>query len=77
MLPALAYLPFRVVMVPTKWVGRVVAWLAEGYRTASRLERVLIFPSWAVFRGVFIVGWTLAQLLHGVARRSLERLDLA
>ena len=77
MVTALAYLPFRAVMVPTTWVGRVVAWLAEGYRTASRLERVLIFPSWAVFRGIFIVGWTLAQLLHGVARRSLERLDLA
>ena len=73
----LAYLPFRVVMLPTTWVGRVVAWLAAGYRTASRLERVLIFPSWAFFRGMFMVGWALAQLLHGVARRSLERLDLA
>jgi hypothetical protein len=54
----------------------VVAWLAHGYRTASRLERVLIFPSWAVFRGMFMVGWALAQFLHGIARRSLERSDL-
>jgi hypothetical protein len=50
----------------------VVAWLAEGYRTASRLEQALIFPSWAVFRGVFIVGWALAQVLHDAARRSVE-----
>jgi hypothetical protein len=72
MVATLAYLPFRVVMVPTTWVGRVVAWLAEGYRTASRLEQALIFPSWAVFRGVFIVGWALAQVLHDAARRSVE-----
>lgn len=73
MVAALAYLPFRAVYAPTRWVGRVVAWLAEGYRTATALERALIFPSWAILRGVFIVGWTLAQLLHAAARRSLER----
>ena len=72
MVSALAYLPFRVVYVPTAWVGRVVAWLAEGYRTATPLERMLIFPSWAVLRGVFIVGCGLAQVLHGAARRTLE-----
>jgi hypothetical protein len=72
MAATLAYLPFRVVMVPTTWVGRVVAWLAEGYRTASRLEQVLIFPSWAILRGLFIVGWGLAQMLHAAARHSLE-----
>jgi hypothetical protein len=55
----------------------VVAWLAEGYREGTSVEQVLIFPSWAIFRGLFIVGWALSQLLHGVARRSLERLDLA
>ena len=69
----LAYLPFRVVYAPTKLVGRVVAWLAEGYRSAPLLERVLIFPSWAVLRGVFIAGWALSQLLHAAARRSVER----
>jgi hypothetical protein len=69
---ALAYLPFRVVYVPTAWVGRAVAWLAEGYRTATPLERMLIFPTWAVLRGVFIVGCGLAHLLHGAARRTLE-----
>jgi hypothetical protein len=73
MVATLAYLPFRVVYVPTTWVGRVVAWLADGYRTGSRLERVLIFPSWALLRGVFIMGWSLAQLLHSAARRSAER----
>ena len=72
MVSALAYLPFRVVYVPKAWVGRAVAWLAEGYRTATPLERMLIFPSWAVLRGVFIVGCGLAHLLHGAARRSLE-----
>jgi len=72
MVATIAYLPFRVVMVPTTWVGRVVAWLADGYRTAPPLERALIFPSWAVLRGVFIVGWALAQVLHAAARRSVE-----
>jgi hypothetical protein len=69
----LAYLPFRIVYAPTKLVGRVVAWLAEGYRSAPVLERALIFPSWAVLRGVFIVGWRLSNVLHSVARRSLQR----
>jgi hypothetical protein len=69
---ALAYLPFRVVYVPTAFVGRVVAWLADGYRTASSLERALIFPAWAVLRGVFLVGCAVANALHGVARRTLE-----
>jgi hypothetical protein len=77
MVTTLAYLPFRVVYAPTRWVGRVVAWLAEGYREGTPVEQVLIFPSWAILRGLFIVGWALSQLLHGVARRSLERLDLA
>ena len=71
MVTTLAYLPFRVVCVPTAWVGRVVAWLAEGYRTASPLERLLIFPSWAVLRAMFIVGWALSHVLHWAARRSL------
>ena len=72
MVSALAYLPFRVVYVPTAFVGRVVAWLAKGYRTASPLERVLILPPWAVLRGVFLVGCSLALALHGVAVRSLR-----
>ena len=69
---ALAYLPFRAVYVPTAFVGRVVAWLAEGYRTASAFERALIYPAWAVLRGIFLVGCALARALHGVARRTLE-----
>ena len=73
MVATLAYLPFRAVYTPTRWVGRVVAWLAEGYRAATPVEQVLIFPSWAILRGVFIVGWGLAQLLHAAARRSVER----
>jgi hypothetical protein len=68
---ALAYLPFRVVYAPTVRVGRLVAWLAEGYRTAPALERMLIFPSWAVLRGVFIAGFGLAHVLHAAARRSV------
>jgi hypothetical protein len=73
MVSTLAYLPFRIVYAPTKLAGRVVAWLAEGYRSAPPLERILIFPSWAVFRVVFLAGWSLSQLLHAAARRSLER----
>ena len=67
----LAYLPFRIVYVPTAWVGRVVAWLAEGYRTATPIERILIFPSWAILRTLFLVGSALAYGLHAAARRSL------
>jgi hypothetical protein len=66
----LAFLPFRVVYFPTALIGRAVAWLARGYRTAPALERALILPSWAVLRGCFILGWGLAHLLHGLARRS-------
>ena len=73
MVSTLAYLPFRIVYAPTKLVGRVVAWLAEGYRSAPLVERILIFPSWAVFRIVFLAGWSLSQLLHAAAHRSLER----
>jgi hypothetical protein len=70
MATTLAYLPFRVVCIPTALLGRVVAWLADGYRTASPLERLLILPSWALFRGMFTVGWALAHLLHSAARSS-------
>jgi len=77
MFATLVYLPFRVVYAPTRCVGRVVAWLAEGYQEATPVEQVLIFPSWAILRGAFIAGLVLSHLLHGVARRSLERLDLA
>lgn len=73
MVATLAYLPFRVVYAPTKVVGRVVAWLAEGYRSAPLLERVLIFPSWVVFRGLFIVGWSFALVLHAAGRHVVER----
>jgi hypothetical protein len=69
---ALAYLPFRVVYVPTAFVGRVVAWLAKGYPTASPLERALILPAWAVLRGVFFVGWSAANALHSLATRTLD-----
>ncbi len=71
MASTLAYLPFRVVRAPTAGLGRIVAWLAEGYRTAAPLERALIFPTWAILRSLFIVGYVLASLLHGAARRSL------
>jgi len=70
---SLVYIPFRVVCAPTARVGRVVAWLAAGYRSASPLERILILPTWAVLRGVFLVGCGLAHLFYGAARLSLER----
>jgi len=68
----LAYLPFRVVYVPTAFIGRVVARLAKGYRTASPLQRALILPAWAVLRGVFLVGWSAANALHSLATRTLD-----
>jgi hypothetical protein len=71
MASTLAFLPFRVVHAPTAWVGRAVAWLAEGYRTAPPLERALIFPTWAALRCLFILGFVLASLLHTAARRLL------
>jgi hypothetical protein len=62
-----ATLAFRAVYGPTELVGRVVAWLAAGYRTARPLERALILPTWAFLRLVFLAGCLLAEALH--ARR--------
>ena len=73
MASALAYLPFRVVHVPTTWLGHVVAWLADGYRTAPPLERALIFPSWAILRGLFVLGFALSHLLYEAGNRLLAR----
>lgn len=70
---AIAYLPFRIVYHPTMHVGRAVAWLAQGYRQAPALERALIFPSWAVLRGLFLVGYGLTLALHAVAVRVCEK----
>lgn len=72
MVSALAHLPFRFVYLPTRLVGRAVAWLAEGYRTATTFERALIFPTWAVLRGLFLAGCALAYTLHPAARRLDE-----
>jgi hypothetical protein len=69
----LAYLPFRIVYVPTTLVGRAVVWLADGYREASTFERAMIFPTWAVLRGVFLVGCGLAYLFHAAGRRALRQ----
>jgi len=68
---SLVFLPFRIVYVPTTWVGRAVAWFADGYREATAIERALIFPSWAVLRIVFLVGCGLAHVLHAAGRRAL------
>lgn len=69
----LVYLPFRLVYLPTERIGRVVAWLAEGYGKAPLLERLLIFPSWIVLRVVFLTGCFLAETLHEAARRVATR----
>jgi hypothetical protein len=53
------------------WVGYVVAWLAAGYRTATPLERALIFPSWAILRAVFIAGFAVSHVLHAGGRRLI------
>jgi hypothetical protein len=70
---SLVFLPFRLVFVPTTWVGRATAWFAAGYREATAVEQVLIFPSWAVLRGVFLVGWGLSLVLHAAGRRVLRQ----
>ena len=64
MVSSLAYLPFRLIYVPTALLGRAAAWLARGYRTASALERLLILPSWAMLRGLSILGCGLARVLY-------------
>lgn len=69
----LVYLPFRLVYLPTERIGRVVAWLADGYREAALPERLLIFPSWVVLRVVFLAGCLLAETLHEAARRVATR----
>ncbi|HEY2355358.1 MAG TPA: hypothetical protein VGH79_10720 [Gaiellaceae bacterium] len=69
----LAFLPFRIVYVPTTWIGRAVAWFAAGYREAPALERALIFPTWAVLRGVFLVGLSLSLLFHRAGLRVLRQ----
>jgi hypothetical protein len=68
-----ARLLFRIVYVPTMAVGRVVAWLAAGYRRATPLERLLILPSWLVLRVAFLVGFTLLLTLDLAARRLTLR----
>ena len=73
MVAAIAFLSFRIVYVSTTFVGRAVAWFAAGYREATPLERVLIFPSWAVLRGVFLVGWSLTLVLHAAGRRAVRQ----
>jgi hypothetical protein len=50
----------------------VVAWLAAGYQTASAFERVLIFPSWAILRGLFIVGYRISHVLYFAAYYALS-----
>lgn len=72
---ALAYLPFRLVYVPTERIGRVVAWLASGYREAPPLERLLILPSWLVFRALFLAGYGVSVALHALAYRIHRRLE--
>lgn len=71
-LTALAFLPFRLVYAPTERVGRVVAWLAAGYREAAPLERLLIFPSWLALRVVFLGGYGLALVLHAAGTWAVD-----
>ena len=40
----------------TLMVGEVQAWLAKGYREGTPLERICIYPSWLVFRLLFLAG---------------------
>jgi hypothetical protein len=37
--------------------GYPQAWLAKGYREGTSLERVLIWPTWAVFRALFFIAY--------------------
>lgn len=46
---------YRVLILPTLQLGKVQAWLAEGYREGTLVERASIFPVWAVCRMSFLV----------------------
>jgi len=46
---------FRLLAAVAMLLGRVQAWLAEGYREGTLLERASIFPLWALFRVSFLV----------------------
>ena len=52
---------FRLLIAPTLLLGRFQAWLAEGYRNGTLLERVSIFPLWSVSRLSFLVLLTACQ----------------
>jgi hypothetical protein len=45
-------------------IGRMQAWLAQGYREGTPVERALIFPSWAVFRALFIALLAIVEARH-------------
>jgi hypothetical protein len=57
---------YRIVFAATYAVGRVQAWLAQGIREGATVERVLIFPSWLVFRVAFQAGYVLTLAVAGV-----------
>jgi hypothetical protein len=46
-------------------LGRVQAWYAVGLREATALERIVIFPCWAVSRLLFVATFAVAQRLAG------------
>lgn len=52
---------FRVLWPLTHALGRVQAWLAEGFREGTPIERALIFPAWLVFRGLFVAMFSLCE----------------
>ena len=44
-------------------IGRVQAWYAAGYREATALERIAIFPCLVLFQGLFAISFAVAQKL--------------
>jgi len=46
-------------------LGVIQSWFARGYRDATALERICIFPSWLVFRGLFLIAFELVRIRHG------------
>ena len=54
---------FQILWPPTHALGRVQAWLAAGFREGTVLERILIFPSWLVFRLLFVALFSLCEVI--------------
>jgi hypothetical protein len=45
-------------------LGLVQAWLAQGYRDGTTIERICTFPSWLLFRALFLAAFGMVSVRH-------------